>query len=448
MTGGDDEVQLAGLSGASFVAPGGKIDEAALRAAIDAATEQGLAEDSDEVASLRRVRFTLSRNLNKRLDKYLVDRIGFLSRTQLQRIIGGDEQAAGEVLVNGRRAKASTVLKLGDVVDVLVPPPPDNTIRPENIPLEILFEDRHLIVVNKAPDIIVHPARAHNSGTMVHALAWHVQHSGAALSSVGTEFARPGVVHRLDRDTSGVIVFAKTDEAHWKLGHQFEQRRVEKRYLALVHGLIEPASDVIDLPIGPHPSREKGYREKQVVRHDEQGRPALTIWRVREWYAGSGRAMPANSPTASTAPAPPTPAPGWSAPEASRRAAKGSPQLPPAKSPDRDFTLVELELRTGRTHQIRVHLSHHGYPIVGDDMYGGRPLAGTEAKAAPLIDRQALHAALLGFTHPITGEAMRFTAPLRGDMAGAIAHLRGRLSVASPGVPGTMIDLDAAIPRV
>jgi 23S rRNA pseudouridine1911/1915/1917 synthase len=153
--------------------------------------------------------------------------------------------------------------------------------------------------------------------------------------------------------------------------------------------------------------------------------------------------------TAPTAPPPPTPAPGWSAPVAdtTKPAKTGSPQLPPPKSPDRDYTLVELELRTGRTHQIRVHLSHHGYPIVGDDMYGGRPLAGKDAKAPPLIDRQALHAALLGFTHPITAEPMRFTAPLRGDMAGAIAHLRGTLSVASPGVPGTMIDLGAAIPR-
>ncbi|MDX2018077.1 MAG: pseudouridine synthase, partial [Planctomycetota bacterium] len=207
---------------------------------------------------------------------------------------------------------------------------------------------------------------------------------------------------------------------------------------------------VIDLPIGPHPSREKGYREKQVVRHDEQGRPALTIWRVREWYAGIERAPTATAAAPTTASAQPKPppkvGPGWApAPEVSRPAAPGSPQLPPPKAPDRDYTLVELELRTGRTHQIRVHLSHHGYPIVGDDMYGGRPLSAS-AKAEPLIDRQALHAALLGFTHPITGEPMRFTAPVRGDMARAIAHLRGTLRVQSPGMNGTLIDLASAIP--
>src|ERR1051326_4164732 len=151
-----------------------------------------------------------------------------------------------------------------------------------------MYEDEFLIVINKAPDIIVHPARSHLKGTMVYALAWRFKNSGGGLSQVGTEFARPGVVHRLDRHTSGVIVFAKQDEAHWKLGHQFEHRRVEKRYLAIAHGRLEPPADVIDLPIGPHPSRDKGYREKYVVRHDEQGKPSVTIYRVRERYDPHG----------------------------------------------------------------------------------------------------------------------------------------------------------------
>src|SRR5207237_544946 len=155
----------------------------------------------------------------------------FMSRTQLARLI--DE---GGVTVNARRPKASTKLRAGDRVEVYVPPPPPTDIQPENIPIDVLYEDEHLIVLNKRPDIIVHPARAHKGGTMVNALAFHFQNrSGGALSGVGREFARPGVVHRLDRDTSGLIIFAKTDEAHWRLGQQFERRTVDKRYLALVH---------------------------------------------------------------------------------------------------------------------------------------------------------------------------------------------------------------------
>jgi 23S rRNA pseudouridine1911/1915/1917 synthase len=378
----DDETMLS----SGFLLPGGKVDAEAMHRALEAA-----GEDSDDEA-LRRVRFKLGRDLNKRLDKYLTDRITFMSRSQLQRLI--DE---GGVLVNGRVPKASTNLRLGDEVEVVVPPPPSSEIRPEQIPLEILFEDEHLLIINKAPDIIVHPARSHLSGTMINALAWHLRHasrSGGELSGVGKDFARPGVVHRLDRDTSGVIVFAKRDEAHWKLGHQFEHRTVEKRYLAVTHGRIEPATHEIDFPLGPHPSREKGYREKHVVRHDYLGKPALTIARVIEGYTG------------------PVPA-----------------------------SLVELELKTGRTHQIRVHLSHLGWPIIGDDMYGGKALGVTRSKHGhetldvfpasspppgiePIITRQALHAAMLAFDHPMTGQRLTFTAPLRGDMARLVHALR------------------------
>src|SRR5688500_17102387 len=254
-----DEADDRAVTDAGLILPGGKVDAEALRRAV------GEAPDEEDDRALRRVTFTLNRDLRKRLDKYLTDRIGFMSRSQLQRVI-----AEGGVLVNGRTPKASTSLRRGDVVEVEVPPPPPKNIQPEDIPLDVLFEDEHLIVLNKSPDIIVHPARSHLKGTMLSALAWHFSRrstAGGGLSTVGEEFARPGVVHRLDRHTSGVIVFAKTDEAHWKLGHQFEHRRVDKRYLAVVHGRIEPEIDVIDLPLGPHPSREKGYREKYVVRH-------------------------------------------------------------------------------------------------------------------------------------------------------------------------------------
>jgi 23S rRNA pseudouridine1911/1915/1917 synthase len=321
-----------------------------------------------------------------------------MSRTQLQRLI--DNEA---VWVNGRTPKASTGLRGGDVVEIVVPPPPPTEIQPEEIPLTVLHEDDDIVVLNKQADLIVHPARSHLNGTMVNALAWHFRHAsavGGALSSVGGEFARPGVVHRLDRNTTGAIVFAKRDEAHWRLGHQFERRTVDKRYLALVHGEIETWADVIDQPIGNHPSREKGYREKYVVRHDEQGRSATTIYRVRELYAG--------------------------------------------------YTLVELELKTGRTHQIRVHMSWLGHPIVGDDMYGGKALRERDIRAGGpddvVIGRQALHAATLGFTHPTTGAAMRFTAPAPADLRRAVALLRkhrpGRGTVS---VAGATVDVSEVV---
>jgi 23S rRNA pseudouridine1911/1915/1917 synthase len=407
---GGEEVARAG----EYILPGGKVDAEAIARALEAARTSGEASDD---AELRRVTFEIRRDLKKRLDRYLTDRIGFMSRNQLQRLI--DE---GGVLVNDRMPKSSTVLRAGDVVEVVIPEPPGAGVPPEDIPLDVLYEDECLIVLNKPPDIIVHPARSHLKGTMINALAFHFQKRsplGGELSSVGTEFARPGVVHRLDRHTSGVIVFAKQDEAHWKLGHQFEHRRVNKRYLAVTHGRIEPPGDAIDLPLGPHPSREKGYREKYVVRHDELGKPALTIARVREWY----------------------------------------------RVGDRDYTLVELELRTGRTHQIRVHLSHLGWPIVGDDMYTGKAVGlradgeretlvqfpgGGEPPppgVRPLIVRQALHACTLGFTHPIRETPMEFTAPLRGDMALLVRTLR-ELSGGGerPTVPGATVDLDRAVP--
>lgn len=394
---GDGDIASSG----GLLLPGGKVSEEALRAALEKAAESSNADpngapnpDQDD-EGLRRVRFELRRDLQKRLDKYLTDRIGFLSRTQLQRLI--DE---GGVLVNSRTPKASTVLRINDVVEVVIPAPPPNNVQPEDIPLDVMFEDEHLLVVNKQPDIIVHPARAHLKGTMLSALAYHLLHRsnvGGALSTVGDEFARPGVVHRLDRHTSGCIIFAKRDEAHWKLGRQFEQRTVDKRYLALIHGHYEPNRDVIELPIGPHPSREKGYREKYVVRHDELGKHATTIVHVRERYTLPGVSHDPSNPRE---------------PHAGLR-----------------YSLVELDLKTGRTHQIRVHLSHTGYPIVGDDMYGGKPYpVGTKAEDA-MLARQALHACTIHFHHPMTNAPMRFTAPLRGDIGAVVADLRARAKV-------------------
>ena len=372
----------------TLIGSGGKVDQAALFALYEKA-EEAAGDDEAPIA----VRFELQRDLNKRLDKYLVDRIPFLSRTSLQELI--HEQS---VTVNGRVPKPSTKLRKGDVVVATLPPPPSTEIPAEDIPLEVLYEDDHLIVINKPDDIIVHPARGNKSGTIINALAWHFQHrSSGALSSVGKEFARPGVVHRLDRHTTGVMVAAKTETAHWRLGKQFEDRKTEKRYLAVVHGQMEPYADVIDLPLGHHQT----LKEKYAVRWDHTGKPSVTIYRVREVY--------------------------------------------------KDFTLVELELKTGRTHQIRVHLSHIGYPIVGDDLYGGRfitvgEIAGPAGTATlsprePLISRSALHAALLGFKHPITELHVVFQAAMPPDMSRLVQLLRQNRLVAEPAIAGAVVDL-------
>ena len=379
---GADDSAADGPSG--LIGPGGKVDRDALFALYDRERE---GDDDRQVT----VTFRLLRDLDKRLDRYLVDRIPFLSRTALQRLI--DE---GAVTVNDRRPKASTKLGRGDVVVAVIPPPPSNEIPAEEIPLDVLYEDDELIVIDKRDDIIVHPARGNKTGTIINALAWHFQHrSGGALSSVGREHARPGVVHRLDRHTTGVMVAAKSDTAHWRLGRQFEQRRTEKRYLAVVHGRMETRADVIDLPLGKHPT----IREKYAVRWDETGKPSVTIYRVRELY--------------------------------------------------REHTLVELELKTGRTHQIRVHLSHLGYPIVGDDMYGGRVvrradlLGGPDDEAdegAMVMGRVALHAAMLGFRHPTSGQPMVFQAPLREDMRTLVRLLRVQGAELLQ-APGATVDL-------
>ena len=369
---------------------GGKVNPEAIELAYRRAAESGESDDS-----MFRVRFELSRDLKCRLDKYLTSRIAFMSRNQLQHLIG-----EGGVTVNGAEARPATKLRQGDAVEVVVPHPPSTEVVPQEIPLDVLFEDDHLIVLNKQPDIIVHPARAEKSGTLINALAWHFKHhTGGELSPVGADKARPGVVHRLDRNTTGCIIFAKTEEAHWKLGRQFEFREVDKRYLAFVQGRVAEDGFVIDKPIGPHPSKEKGYREKMVIRHDELGKKSVTIVRVRERYRLHHRAVG-----------------------------------------DQDFSLVELELKTGRTHQIRVHLSDEGHPIVGDDMYGGRAFIEASVdggEGETLIARQALHAALLAFQHPVTGETMSFAAPLPEDTRALLAHLRTGETVA-PDVSGTV----------
>jgi len=366
-------------------------------------------------------RFILQRDIKRRLDRYLTARLPGLSRSRLQKLIN-----EGAVTVNDQIPKSSTIVRQRDVVDVVVPPPAIKQIPAEPIPLDVLYEDEHLIVVNKQADLVVHPARSNLTGTLVNGLAWYFRHVSAngleALSSVGVDEFRPGIVHRLDKDTTGAIVVAKTDEAHWRLGRQFEQRQVQKYYLALVHGEMTPPGDAIDQPIGKHPA----VAEAHAVRNDGGGyaRQAVTLYRVRQVFGG--------------------------------------------------YTLVELELKTGRTHQIRVHLNWLGHPVVTDIIYGGEPVGPAELAEPPaaagsqpmltyarqkpdgvkiwermrdrgdlLIRRPALHAAVLEFRHPTSEQWMSVTAPLHGDMRGLIEALRERPPESRPlPAAGARVNLD------
>ena len=472
-------------------------------------------------------RFIIKRDVRRRVDVYLLDRLKGISRNRIQKLI-----ELGGVKVNDKPPKASTVILKGDVIDVILPAPAIRTIEPEDIPLHILYEDPHFIVVNKQAGLIVHPARSHVAGTLLNALAHHFMQSRVAigqafrshssrgfreptrgpgsrtwdrknagklrrkaqaapateadaetsdtdaansptseaeagagldqrqeritnsagdsptippgtlssaspgskeydgppvtvdgLSEVGAAECRPGVIHRLDRFTTGVMVVAKNDEAHWGIARQFEDRTTNKSYLALVHGNFDESIFVIDEPLGKHPT----IREAYAVRRDAQSKQSTTICRVREQYQG--------------------------------------------------YSLVELELRTGRTHQIRVHMSYMGHPIIGDIIYGGEPIGEAElltppqpaggrklqtyartredgqrmeAKAAERSDiilyTPALHAGLLSFMHPTTREVVCFTAPLHQPMRDLVQKLRTMPAPGPVANAGTMIDLTAAIP--
>ena len=256
---------------------------------------------------------------------------------------------------------------------VILPEIPREAPRPEEIPLEILFEDDDLVVVNKPPGMVVHPARGHWSGTLASALQFHF---GPSLSSSGGPL-RPGIVHRLDRDTSGAILVARHDQAHYQLGIQFQARSIEKEYFAIVVGTPEMDSDIIDRSIAVHPV----HREKMTtVRDEEEGRTAQTFYRVAERFRG--------------------------------------------------FAAVQAMPKTGRTHQIRVHLAHIGLPVLCDRAYGHRAelsrgeLSGDASDASVLLNRQALHARRLRFTHPRSGQVLEIEAPLPPDMQAVLEELR------------------------
>ena len=349
-----------------------------------------VADDAESVVEtaiendLEQYQFRLSKTLTRRIDQYLVDRVTHLSRNNVQRLI--DE---GLVKVNGKPTKASYRPKAGDVIEMVAPPEPVNELVPEPIPLEILYEDEHLLALNKQADLIVHPARGRWSGTLVNGLVYY----GQKWSTLNGNW-RPGILHRLDRNTTGVMLVAKSDEAHWRVARQFENRTIQKTYLALVHGIPSLRSDVIDLPIG----KDRYVREKQAVRKEENGgKAAVTIYEVQETFE-----MPAAA----------------SLETGSFPADRNKPR-PPEK-----FSFVKLTPKTGRTHQLRVHLASIGHPIVGDTMYGGRVFVHDDFR----LERQALHAAQIRFVHPTLLENLTIEAPLPADLSKLVDILRAATS--------------------
>jgi 23S rRNA pseudouridine1911/1915/1917 synthase len=295
-----------------------------------------------------------------RLDAYLAIKIDGWSRARLQRLI-----ESGDVLVNGKQTKASYKVSAGDEVEVELTPAPASNFTPENIPLEIVYEDDHLVVVNKPAGLVVHPAAGVHSGTLANALAYHFQQ----LSQAGS--TRPGIVHRLDKDTSGLLVVAKTESAHEDLSDQFRAREIFKSYIALVYGVVKQESGRIEQPI----ARDPRNRTRMAI--VPVGRGALSLYKTRRSY---------NS-----------------------------------------FTLLDVELKTGRTHQIRVHLAWLKHPVVGDELYGGgrdNNVQDVQLRAhIRKLKRQFLHAEKLGFRHPQTGEHIQLVAPLPAELSNLLEKL-------------------------
>lgn len=303
-----------------------------------------------------------------RVDRIVADRLG-LSRTRVQKLLN-----EGLVSVNGEAARKSLVVTRGDELEVTVPPVKPVEMLPEKIPLDIVHEDKALVVVHKPAGMVVHPAPGHRSGTMVNALLYHI----SDLSGVGGRL-RPGIVHRLDRDTSGLLVVAKTDQAHHFLSDALRERRVKRIYRAVAWGHLSMTRMTIDAPLG----RDRKERKRMAVKAD--GRVAISHLKVREQWVRAD--------------------------------------------------LIDVRLQTGRTHQIRVHLAHIGHPIVADPLYGvgwERGMGGANRtwarELARRVPRQFLHASELSFEHPLTGIEMHFKAELPDDLSSVVAWARGELS--------------------
>ena len=306
--------------------------------------------------------FTVERSLpEKRLDFFLREKFPAVSRAALKRLI---EQ--GHVRVDGKPAKPTHRPRAGERIEIHWPEPRPAVAQPEEMPLDILFEDDSLLVLNKPAGLVVHPSPGHEDRTLVNALLHHCKGSLSGIGGV----ARPGIVHRLDKETSGCLVIAKNDETHLSLSAQFSERRVEKIYNAIVCGRLQRQAGEIRAAIARHPS----HRKRMAVRHDDTGRAAHTSWRVLEKLNGAA--------------------------------------------------LVEARIFTGRTHQIRVHFQFLGHPLVGDGTYGSRQNKELERMTGYQAQRVMLHARRLCFNHPSTARSMAIEAPLPRDCQEALDRLR------------------------
>ncbi len=304
------------------------------------------------------------RHVGKRLDIFIAHYEPHISRNRIQAMIKD-----GLALVKGRVEKPGYKVKLGEIITLELPEKKVYEVLPEPIPLNVIYEDPHIIVLNKPPGIVVHPAPGNYTGTLVNALLYHYGSlPSSGVGARGSERERAGIVHRLDKDTSGVMVVARTQEALRALSSQFKSRTVQKHYTALVAGVIKKGSGTIEAGLGRHIKERK-----KISVQTHKAREAVTLYTVKERF--------------------------------------------------RNATLVAVEIKTGRTHQIRVHMAHIGHPVLGDKTYGG-------VKATKLGDlalsRQMLHAESLSVLHPDTGHPMTFTAPPPGDMAEIITRLRGK----------------------
>lgn len=301
----------------------------------------------------------------ERLDTFIAKCLPDISRSQLKRLIN-----SGQITLNGVTTKASSKLKGGESIQVDLPPPDPIEALPEPIPLDVLYEDQDLIVINKPAGMVVHPAAGHTHGTMVNALLYHCHD----LAGIGGNL-RPGIVHRIDKDTAGVIVATKNDHSHQHLAAQFKDHSIKRRYLALIHGAPDSHSGTIDQPIGRHPTQRKKMSGKS-----KNGKRAVTHWKIIKQYNISR------------------------------------------------LSLLELQLETGRTHQIRVHFSEINCPLVGDPLYGNRSrtIAIKDMHLRQLIDQlpgQALHAQCLGFIHPRSGKYLEFFSEMPETLQNIITYL-------------------------
>lgn len=329
----------------------------------------------DDAGSERLAITVRRKRVGTRLDKYLHGRMPRMSRTLIQRLI-----KQGSVTVNGKPTKASYEPDAGDDIEMWIPPPEPTDIAGEDIPLDVIYEDDYLVAINKQAGIICHPAKPSQGGTIANAVVYHVE-----KLSHGDDPFRPGIIHRLDKNTTGVMLVAKSDEAHWRVALQFERRTIQKTYIAIVEGEVQLDQDIINAPLSSHPTIKDRHMVPGMRKIPIFSKEAITRYEVLERFDG--------------------------------------------------FTLVQMQPKTGRTHQLRVHMSYLGHPMMGDLSYGGhlfseRDLAG-EGCTEPLIDHQSLHARRLKFVHPITEQPVVLEAPLSDRIQHILALLRKHRSKVS-----------------